>query len=110
MLDCGTMQTARADVVSIFASLPKPKPVLEVQTLADEIVPRKSRTTTESKLKDRQFGTLLVLGFADTWVRGSRLLRCLCLNCGEVVERSSNTLRAVKSCGCLRESLIADAQ
>jgi len=49
MLDCGKMQTARRDVVSIFASLPKSIRIEVVPTLADEIVPQSNELTRRCK-------------------------------------------------------------
>lgn len=71
-------------------------------SMPDEIVPRKHKRTVDTKLKGHRFGTLVVLGLGETKRGKGYLLRCLCENCGDIVERSYSTLLNVQSCGCLR--------
>lgn len=49
-----------------------------------------------------RFGTLLVLRKTDQKKGTTYLYDCLCENCGSVKQFTSNALKKLKSCGCLR--------
>ena len=50
----------------------------------------------------RLFGLLLVVQFLGHDANKNRLWRCICLVCGQPVERTTSSLRSAFSCGCCR--------